>query len=155
MTRLETYEEGLKFLHQALDALDQADACMKDVQMNGNLQAKGYRKPTLKEMVIDLLSLCQEADSWECDDCGRQITDHEEGCGCAYWTRSRYEAKGRARTHRNAELAVAAAKRLTPANLRVCFKATIDEFDGGYDWDWQMDPSVNWDWKKVREAEVR
>lgn len=156
MTRLEQYNEGLKFLHQALDALDQADACMRDVHMNYQLQAAaGYHKPTLKQMSTDLISLCQEAEWWECEDCGKPITDHEETGDCAWWNGSIYEAKGRARTQRNAEWAIASAKRLTPPNLRACFKATIDEFDGGYDWDWQMDRSINWDGAKVREAEAR
>lgn len=86
ITRAQQYEEGLRFLHAALDQLDQAEACMKDVQMESTLHAKGYRNPSLKTLTLDLISLCQEADSWECEDCGRQITDHSsEDEDCSWW----------------------------------------------------------------------
>lgn len=150
MTRLETYQEGLKFLHQALDALDQADACMRDVEMNGVLAATGYRKPTLKQMAMDLISLCQEAENWECDECGHPIDDHDENGDCAWWNGSRYEAKGRKPTMTEAKLAVAMARANTPMPLLRYFQATIEEFDGGYDWDWK--PA---DGDKIREAGVR
>ena len=47
-----------------------------------------------------------------------------------------YEAQGRKLTMTEAKLAVAAAREKTPASLHSCFAATIDCFDGGYDWDW-------------------
>jgi hypothetical protein len=61
-----------------------------------------------------------------------------------------YEAKGRCRLMATAKLAVAAARSKTPANLQSCFKATIEEFDGGYDWDWVWDDRYDWDVEKIK-----
>jgi hypothetical protein len=49
-----------------------------------------------------------------------------------------YEAKGRKLTMTEAKLAVAEAKRQTPLALHGKFEAIVEEFDGGYDWDWRM-----------------
>ena len=153
MTRLETYQEGLRFLHQALDALDQADASMRDCGMNDVLQAQGYRRPTLKQAVADMISLCQEAESWECGDCGVAIADHEEDSPhCGWWNAKPYEMKGRKPTMTEAKLALGRARLLTPAGLQLGFVATIEEFDGGYDWDWRWDSRRDWDFDQIRKT---
>ena len=48
-----------------------------------------------------------------------------------------YEAKGRKATMAGAQLALADARHKTPAAIDGLFEATIDAFDGGYDWDWK------------------
>jgi hypothetical protein len=48
-----------------------------------------------------------------------------------------YEAHGRKLTMTEAKLAVSDARLRTPIELRYQFEAVIEEFDGGYDWDWK------------------
>jgi hypothetical protein len=48
-----------------------------------------------------------------------------------------YEAHGRKLTMTEAKLAVSDARLRTPVELRYHFEAVIEEFDGGYDWDWK------------------
>ena len=49
-----------------------------------------------------------------------------------------YEARGRKATMAGAQLALSDARHKTPAAIDGLFEATIDAFDGGYDWDWAL-----------------
>jgi hypothetical protein len=48
-----------------------------------------------------------------------------------------YEAKGRRATMAAAKMSLQDAIDATPAELQADYEATIDCFDGGYDWDWK------------------
>jgi len=54
-----------------------------------------------------------------------------------------YEARGRKATMAGAQLALSDARHKTPAAIDGLFEATIDAFDGGYDWDWRLVEGTN------------
>ncbi len=66
-----TYNQAIRFLEEAVEALDQAHACLKDVAMETAIQTTTWgRHVSLLSAVAMTEKLLDEARSARCDDCG-------------------------------------------------------------------------------------
>jgi hypothetical protein len=82
-SRFELWKHALLDLERAIAELDQVHATLKDVRLE-DVDAGGFRKPTIKDLVIDAGGLLQELQSVECDECGHAIAKHGDRYGCEY-----------------------------------------------------------------------
>jgi ribosomal protein S27AE len=82
-TRFELWKQAIEQLTRAAAELDQAHATLKDCGLD-DIDAGGYRKPTIKNLVIDAEGLLQELRHAECDECNHRIAHHGDRYGCEY-----------------------------------------------------------------------
>jgi hypothetical protein len=78
MTRYENYQEALRFAREAEEAFDQAISCMKAAKVEAN--AGGYRKPTEKQVMSDIIAIVADLASAKCEDCDKPLAE----CKCAW-----------------------------------------------------------------------
>jgi ribosomal protein S27AE len=82
-TRFELWKQAIEQMEHAIAELDQAHATMKDCRLD-DVDAGGYRMPTIKHLVSDAEGLLRELRTAECDDCGHAIAKHGDRYGCEY-----------------------------------------------------------------------
>ncbi len=88
VTRLDAYREAIRFLEEAVDALDQAHSCLKDCRCD-NIVSDAYHRLSPRQLVALAEGMLKDARTVECDDCGKPLAE----CGCA-WLRE--SIRGRA-----------------------------------------------------------
>jgi len=80
VTRFDAYREALKFIEEAVGALDQACACLRDAKCDDITgRVGGYRADAraVTGIVVAFLMATQVA---ECDDCDKPLAE----CGCTW-----------------------------------------------------------------------
>lgn len=81
ITKKEAHAEGIKFLAEALDAADQADACFRDAHTRGYVEGRHWGTILgSSDIVKSLDSALKSAKETQCDDCGKLIAE----CGCEW-----------------------------------------------------------------------
>ena len=84
MSAITTYNDAMRFLRDAADALDQARAALKDI----GLQHIGSRSGPYRLTVSQLADRAEEAikslETEECEECGSRYSESEIclECGC-------------------------------------------------------------------------
>ena len=80
-TRKEAHAEGIKFLTEAFEAADQAEACFRNTHTNGSIEGKTWgHRLSYRDVVRCLESALVSAKEATCDDCGQLIAD----CSCEW-----------------------------------------------------------------------
>lgn len=82
MSAMTTYNDALRFLRDAADALDQARAALKDI----GLQHVGSRSGMYRLTVSQLADRAEEAirslENEECEECGTPVAESEACLEC-------------------------------------------------------------------------
>lgn len=80
-TKFEVWKQACLDLERAVAELDQIHASLKDCGLD-DVDAGGYRKPTIKHLVSDAEGLLKNLREAKCDECWHPISLHGDRYGC-------------------------------------------------------------------------
>ena len=78
---IELWKQAVAELEVAIDALDQAQSTMKDINCHG-IQAKTFGSPNVKMLVAATASLLEELKTTDCDECNHPVAGHDSEDSC-------------------------------------------------------------------------
>jgi hypothetical protein len=82
--KLEQYREALAMWEAACDALDQAQAALRDLDLDAVQTGYGPYRITVAGLATKAFQLLKELQSAECDECGQLISAHTDA-KCEAW----------------------------------------------------------------------
>ncbi|SRR5579872_414063 len=82
-TRFEMYQQAIEQLTQAVDALDQAHASMKDAQV-ADVASTGHYPLVIKSVIFHAEQILEQLKTAECLECGHALSKHGDKYGCEY-----------------------------------------------------------------------
>lgn len=98
LTMFEHYQESLKFLREAEEAIDQAHSCMVDGKLMGiSVKIPSSQYASVEDLSNWTAALVKEVETADCEDCNHPISQHDNpksGCCFAVHNGQYYEACG-------------------------------------------------------------